>query len=126
MGISNFFIIPQLLYIGMLVPVEKIPSWLRWAEVTCFLKHATNIISILDFGDEIGAQVLFEKQYVYKDRFYTSLATIFAIGSVTLYASVFILKTRVSGEGPEKVDRRVYEKRTEKLGFTARGRLSKA
>jgi len=41
--------VPQIIFSGFFIRIEQIPVWLRWAQYTCFLKFALNLVMIVEF-----------------------------------------------------------------------------
>ena len=46
-----FYIIILIIFSGFFIRIEQIPVWLRWAQYTCFLKFALNLVMIIEFSD---------------------------------------------------------------------------
>ena len=49
--LTPLLLVPQILFSGVFLRVELIPSWLRWAQYTCFLKYTINLLTIEEFKD---------------------------------------------------------------------------
>lgn len=49
--LTPILLVPQILFSGVFLRVSLIPSWLRWAQYTCFLKYTINLLTIEEFKD---------------------------------------------------------------------------
>jgi len=43
-------LIPQMLFSGLFVPVQKIPQSLQWVKYLCPLKYAINLLTVVEFA----------------------------------------------------------------------------
>eukprot|EP00808_Paulinella_micropora_P029614 g71858.t1 len=43
--------VPQLLFAGFFIRIDQIPVWLQWAQYTCSLKYALNLLVLTEFND---------------------------------------------------------------------------
>merc|ERR1711879_939110 len=41
--------VPQLMMSGTFIPVQAIPSYLRWMQYFCFLQYAVKMLAIVEF-----------------------------------------------------------------------------
>ena len=48
---TPLLLVPQILFSGIFLRLELIPSWLRWIQYTCFLKYTINLISLEEFDN---------------------------------------------------------------------------
>ena len=53
MGISvqlfPLIAVPQILFTGIFLSIDAIPSWIRWIQFLCPLKYAVNLMFIVEF-----------------------------------------------------------------------------
>jgi len=54
---------PQILFVGLLVPVRLMPRELKWANYACFMKYSVNIFAILEFESSAS-----DRDMNYQDR----------------------------------------------------------
>jgi ABC-type multidrug transport system ATPase subunit len=47
---SPALFVPQLMFSGFFIAINKIPTWLRWAQYLCSLKYTLNIVLVNEFG----------------------------------------------------------------------------
>ena len=43
--------LPQLLFIGLLIPIAGLADWLQWVENVCFVKYAVDLLAIYEFNN---------------------------------------------------------------------------
>ena len=55
--------LPQLLFSGLLIDVELIPSWLQWMEYLCYLKYCINIAFLNETYQYKDSQLIRELAY---------------------------------------------------------------
>merc|ERR1712187_1014073 len=48
--LAPLVLIPQMLFSGLFIPVEKIPQSLRWVKFLCPLKYAINLLELEEFA----------------------------------------------------------------------------
>lgn len=48
---TPLLLVPQILFAGVFLRIELIPSWLRWAQYLCFLKYTINLLALEEFND---------------------------------------------------------------------------
>ena len=51
--VSPTIFIPQILFSGLFVQIDRIPTWIRWAQYLCSLKFTMNLYIINEFGSGI-------------------------------------------------------------------------
>ena len=77
-------LVPQMLFVGFFVAIDKIPVFLRWAQYLCSLKYAMNLALMVEFDsalpscsdDDIAEQNcerLLEDNDVEPSRFYVDI-----------------------------------------------------
>eukprot|EP00041_Stephanoeca_diplocostata_P023398 m.574731 g.574731 ORF g.574731 m.574731 type:complete len:761 (+) comp22282_c0_seq4:105-2387(+) len=49
--LSPLIFVPQILFSGVFITIDQIPTWLRWAQYACSLKFAVNIMAVVEFND---------------------------------------------------------------------------
>lgn len=52
--LAPLMFVPQILFAGVFVQIDLIPSWMRWLQYTCALKYAINLASIAELRDLPG------------------------------------------------------------------------
>ena len=85
--------VPQIIFSGFFIRIEQIPVWLRWAQYTCFLKFALNLVMIIEFSDcsstdknaksgltwKHECNALLEQSHVEKDHWWVYLLVLLAM-----------------------------------------------
>eukprot|EP00924_Labyrinthula_sp_SR-Ha-C_P001240 maker-scaffold_7-snap-gene-18.45-mRNA-1 protein AED:0.02 eAED:0.02 QI:0/0/0/1/1/1/2/0/649 len=56
---SPVLLFPQMLFSGLFIPINSIPSWLRWLQYISIIKYAASVGAILEFDDCGDADDLF-------------------------------------------------------------------
>jgi hypothetical protein len=79
--LAPLILVPQLLFIGIFIPISLVPTWLRWLQYIAALKYAINLSCIVEFESIPGGDLVLQKQDIDKDKawlYVLILACIFA------------------------------------------------
>jgi len=82
MQLGPLTMLPQMLFSGLFVPVNKIPKSLRWAQYVCPLKYAVNVLGVIEFWDDRHVPEVinsFENQSIYFDEWERNLGLLVAL-----------------------------------------------
>merc|ERR1712032_229924 len=68
-AIGPLVFVPQLLMSGTFIPVQAIPSYMRWMQYVCFLQYAVKVLTIVEFkkADPMLRRVIFRTMQVDPD-----------------------------------------------------------
>jgi len=93
-------VLPQILFSGLLIDIQLIPSWLAWMEYLCYLKYCINIAFINEveaYKDNEYIKNLASQNFIdmNKTGAYASIICIFIIGSRVLAAIALYYNRKV-------------------------------
>ena len=100
-SISPAAVFPQLLFSGLLIAIENIPSWIRWVQWTVPLKYAVALGTLVEFHesavpDDRQREVnsLLYRNNIGKDVWWSYLVVLFGIFVTLRVAATFVLNWR--------------------------------
>ncbi len=102
---SNLLFVPQILFAGFFVPVNTIPTFLRWAQYLCGLSYAVKLVYQVEFGPSLDScrtsaaaaancSGLLSSNGINTDRFWVSILCLFAVFTVARGIAGFILNQK--------------------------------
>jgi len=65
--VSTLMFVPQILFSGIFISINLIPSWLRWLQYACALKYAINLGVLAEFEDLPGGEAILASQDIHKE-----------------------------------------------------------
>ena len=102
---SNLLFVPQILFAGFFVPVNTIPTFLRWAQYLCGLSYAVKLVFQIEFDPSLDScrssaaaadncSSLLSSNGINVDRFWVSILCLFAVFTVARTIAGFILNQK--------------------------------
>jgi len=66
--VATLMFVPQILFSGIFISINLIPSWLRWLQYVCALKYAINLGMLAEFENLPGGEAILASQDIHKDK----------------------------------------------------------
>jgi len=66
--VSILTIAPQIIFCGIFISINLIPSWLRWLQYACSLKYAINLGVLVEFANIPEGRALLDFQDIHEDK----------------------------------------------------------
>ena len=99
--VSPAIFIPQILFAGLFVQIDRIPAWFRWAQYLCALKYAINLYIINEFGsstcDSHDCEGLLSSINVDEGIWWAYMLIMFGISLLFRLAGLMVLTRKARG-----------------------------
>jgi len=85
-SIGSALVLPQLFFLGLLIPIGNFSSWLQWVEYACFVKYGVNIAASAEFSSDLCVSKTICQQWAH-----SLVAADISTDSVWVYTMVLVL-----------------------------------